>query len=75
MIVHLLRKKKPDASFDPSRYVPVIRCSICTGEQVAGFRDRTTGKIEDVQLIRNERDLRRFREMYGLPDEPIEKVY
>lgn len=36
------RKKKETERivFDPSKQYPAIRCSICTGEQVAGFRDR-----------------------------------
>lgn len=27
------------ASYDKENKKPVIRCSICTGEQVAGFKD------------------------------------
>ena len=30
-------KKKPSASYDPAVQRPALRCSICTGEQVAGF--------------------------------------
>ena len=30
---------------------PVIRASICTGEEVAGFKDIRTGKIEEIMLI------------------------
>ncbi len=75
MIVHLFRKKNVVKSYDPAAYTPVIRCSICTGEQVAGFRDKTTGKIEDIMLLQSEWDLKKFRELYDLPDEPIEKVY
>ena len=31
-------KKKMSPSYDPAAQKPVLRCSICTGEQVAGFR-------------------------------------
>ena len=69
------RKKTPPVHrFDPERYTPVIRCSICTGEQSAGFRDRQTGRVEEIMLIREEKDLAAFREEYGI-EGPIERVY
>ena len=75
MIVHLFRKKNVGKQYDPATYTPVIRCSICPGEQVAGFRDKTTGKIEDILLLQSERDLKKFRELYGLGDKKKKKVY
>lgn len=51
---------------------PVIKCSICTGEQAAGFRDIRTGKFEEVMLIKDGKDLETFRKMYGLSDVPKE---
>ena len=56
------------------RGVPVIRCSICTGEQVAGFRDPATGRFEEVMLLRTPDDLEAFRQQYGITGE-IEKIY
>lgn len=53
---------------------PVIRCSICTGEQVAGFQDEKTGVFEEVCCIRSEADLAAFRKRYGVTGE-IEKIY
>ena len=44
------------------------------GEQVAGFKDIHTGKIEEVMLIKNQADLEAFKKMYGIDDE-IEKEY
>lgn len=66
--------EEPSENFDPERYTPVIRCSICTGEQVAGFKDKTTGRVRDVMLLHGEKDLQAFRKRYGIT-EPIEKVY
>ena len=43
------RKKTEKRSYDRSRQKPVIRASICTGEQVAGFKDLTTGAFEDFK--------------------------
>ena len=47
---------------------PVIRCSICTGEQVAGFKDVHTGKFTDIMLIRDEKDLEEFKAMYKITE-------
>ena len=66
------RKSAP--SFDSGQYQPVIRCSICTGEQVAGFRHRTTGKVTDVMLLHGPHDLDVFRKTYGITGD-IEKIY
>ena len=30
-------KKKPSAAYDPAVQRPALRCSICTGEQVARY--------------------------------------
>ena len=70
------RKKKPTPSktYDPALKRPALRCSICTGEQVAGFKNLSDGKFEEVMLIRNEMDLQSFREQYGIAGD-IEKIY
>ena len=69
-------KKKPSASYDPAVQRPALRCSICTGEQVAGFQDLHTSHFTEVQLIRSPQELQAFRSRYGIPaDCPIEKIY
>lgn len=55
-------------NYDPENQRPVLRCSICSGEQVAGLRDIHTGKFEEVMLIRNDRELREFMDMYGVSE-------
>lgn len=35
----------------------VLKCSICTGEQVAGFKDIYTGHFDEIMLIRDTADL------------------
>lgn len=67
-------KRKKAAGYDHERFEPAIRCSICTGEQVAGFRERQSGQFKEIQLIRSERDLEAFRRLYGI-QEPIPKFY
>lgn len=67
------RKKKEKKTYDKEKLVPVLRCSICTGEQVAGFKDVETGKFHEVSLIRSEGELKAFMEEYGIAS--IKKEY
>ena len=47
----LFKKKCVVQSYDKENKKPAIKASICNGEQVAGFKDIHTGKIEEVMLI------------------------
>lgn len=67
------KKKTVRKEYDRKTQRPVLHCSICTGEQVAGFKDIRTGKFEEVMLIKNDGDLRIFKEMYGI--EEVTKEY
>ena len=51
-------------AFDPETYYPAIRCSICTGEKVAGFRNKKDGHFTEVMLIRSQKDLDAFKVEY-----------
>ena len=68
------KKKQVRGGYDETEKTPVIRCSICTGEQVAGFLRKDTGTFEEVMLIRGKEDLYAFREAYGITGE-IRKIY
>lgn len=68
-------KRKQQLQYDKSKKKPVIRASICTGERVAGFKDLETGKFEDIMLIVNEKDLRKFRDQYGIEESEISKEW
>ena len=70
----LFKKKVVTQSYDRENKKPVIKASICNGEQVAGFKDIHTGKIEEVMLIKSPADLEPFKVMYGI-DEEIAKEY
>lgn len=67
-------KKTRKKTYDKENKRPVIRASICTGEQVAGFLDIHTGAFEEVMLIRGKNDLSEFTDMYGIEGD-IEKIY
>ena len=62
----LRKSPKLSVSYDPETQYPVIRASICTGERVAGFKDKTTGHFTEVMLLRTEADERQFKEAYHL---------
>ena len=65
----LFKKKSSAKSYDKDTQKPVIKASICNGEQVAGFKDLHTGKFEEVMLICSTADLDAFRAMYGITEE------
>ena len=70
----LITKKIASRSYDMENEKPVIKASICNGEQVAGFKDIHTGRIEEVMLIKSPADLENFKAMYGINEE-ITKEY
>ena len=62
----LFSKKSEKKTYDRSNQKPVIKASICNGEQVAGFKDIHTGHFDEIMLIRDAADLDTFMEMYDV---------
>ena len=62
-----------DIPFDPDKQTAVIKCSICTGEQVAGFKNKEDGHFTEVMVIRDDLDLMKFKKIYKI--EEIKKEY
>ena len=64
------RKKKriEKKSYDRENMKPILHASICTGETVAGFKNRQTGKFE-VMLVKSEADKELFKEIYDITDD------
>lgn len=69
------RKGRPVRAYDKTGKIPAVRTSICTGEQVAGFKNESTGKFEEIMLIRDRTDLREFMRMYGVTESEIKYEY
>ena len=69
------RKKKNTLTvdYDPTEQKPVILCSICTGEQTACLKNLRNGKLTEVMLIRDSKDLEAFQAACGVSE--IERVY
>lgn len=76
-LLHQRKEKKTNAEpgYDKTTQKPVIHASICTGEQVAGFKDLSTGKFTEIMLIRSPKDLNQFMEQYGIEKDQITKEY
>ena len=69
------RKKLKAVPYDKSGNVPVIRSTICTGEQVAGFKDSVSGKFEELMLIRDSKDLSEFLSLYQVEESEIKREW
>lgn len=69
------RKKPalPEVEYNKETQQAILKCSICNGEQVAGFKDRQTGHFMEVMLIKNDKDMETFKKVYGV--ESVGKEY
>lgn len=60
--------------YDVTKKEPIIKASICNGEQVVGFRDIESGEFHEVMFIRNNEELEGFKRQYGIQGD-IKKTY
>lgn len=60
-------------NFDPEIQDAVIKSSICTGEMVAGFKNKSDGHFTEVMVIRNKEDEEYFKNSFGLDE--VKKEY
>ena len=68
------RKKAKEVAvqFNPETQYAVIHSSICTGEKVAGFKNKSDGHFTEVMLIRSPADEKKFKETYGIDSLKVE---
>ena len=71
----IFRKRNETQMYDKENQKPVIKASICTGEQVAGFKNIHNGKFEEVMLIRSSKDMDDFMKRYGITAADITKEW
>ena len=67
------KKSEKPLTYDHENEKPAVRCSICTGEQVAGFKDVHTGKFREIMLLSTPDDMEKFKERCGT--DSVEKFY
>ena len=68
-------KKKDVPTIQLDQFEPVLRCSICSGEQVLCMKDRQTGDTHELMLIRSFADLQEFCDANGIEPESVRKIY
>lgn len=68
-------KKHTIPPYDKTGKVLVIRSSICTREQVAGFKAPSSGKFDELMLIRNSNDLIEFLSLYQVIERDIQREW
>ena len=56
-------------------FEPVIRCSICTGEQVICAKDRKTGELHELMLVRTPSDIKAFCAVNDIDASDMQKEY
>ena len=66
------KAREPAVQFAPETQYAVIRSSICTGEKVAGFKNKIDGHFTEVMLIRSAADEKEFKETYGVESLKVE---
>ncbi len=68
------KKNRYIETYDLEKYIPIIKASICTGEQVIGFKEKSTNKFIEISLIKDIKDIEDFRKKYNVLGE-IKKEY
>ena len=69
------RKKKEYPEMPQGDFDPVIRCSICTGEQVICAKDRKTGEMHELMLVRTPLDIEGFCAANDIDVTEVQKEY
>lgn len=69
------KKAKDLPRIQTDKFEPVLRSSICTGEQVLCLKDRSTGAMHELMLIRSFSDLEEVCSANGIDPETVRKIY
>ena len=69
------QKKPASTNYDKQEKIPVIRSSICTGERVAGFKNVSNGKFDELMLIRDDSVLQEFLRTYQIEEKEIKREW
>lgn len=74
-IFHRKRMSASTPEYPSELYAAAVRSSICTGEKVAGFQNRETGKFTELFLLRSPSDLDEFCREYDVDPSDIRTIY
>ena len=75
--MELFKRKKEESlpRIQSDKYELVLRCSICTGEQVLCKKDRENGSLQELVPIRSYEDLRKICELNNIDPGSVKKIY
>lgn len=73
--MRLFDKRPPALDYDPAVWEPAVRTSICTGEAVVGFVERSTGKFRELELARTPADIENFCRRVGVDPRSLKHIY
>ena len=68
-------RKKEYPEMPQGDFAPVIRCSICTGEQIICAKDRKTGEMHELMLVRTPSDIEGFCVANNIDVTEVQKEY
>ena len=68
-------RKKAGMPVIPEGCEPVLRCSICTGEQTLGYMDAESGQMKELMLIRSPGELAEVCHANGIDPESVRRIY
>ena len=71
----MFRKKSRKLSFDRTLFRPVIRKSICTGEETFGFVRRADGSFMDICLLGDMDARKEILSEYGIAEDEVRIFY
>ena len=69
------KSKKTTPVIDTDKYEPVLRCSICSGEQVLCLKDRNDDSLHELMLIRSFGDLKEVCDANQIDPGTVRKIY
>ena len=66
------KRRVRQRDYDRENWRPVLTCSICNGERVAGFKNIHTGEFREERFIQSASELEDFKQEYGISELPKE---
>ncbi len=69
------KSKKPTKPYDKENLIPVIRTSICSGEKVAGFKEKVSGKFHEEVFIQSQKDYDEYLRFYEVDPADVKQEW
>ena len=66
------RSRSSAMGWDPDKEFPVLKCSICNGDQVLGLKDKNTGEFTELACIKDSKELAEWKKTLGVSEIPKE---